>query len=816
MAIPKELKTVRQWTYSFSDKEKKRPTHTNYKKGGSLTYEKAKELRQYDSPNGYIGFYVTPDDPYILVDIDHLINPMEPWAELPVAMASFIRSNHSYSEVSPSGKGLRCIYRLSDPTCKSKVSGSYFKFKGDMGIGSGEAAREAQVNFGPPWQTITENQTPFSADELCDVTLEDVSEIFPVTRKGQKLEEKKPKPITTKLPSAREVIEALDRIPLDQNPRVKRACQQVFKVPYQHYDFWVKVLMALHDFAERMSMEVEFGEIAVRWSRTDPTHFESEEDVLKHWRSFSGKLPSNLQKMVDDNKEVISYKSLFGIAYRLRLFWPVPKKRTKEEKDAGLPHKPLVSEYSNFRSMLDYYNINLYRDETDTNLVYVTGDSDIIQKYFIMHRVSCYYGKYWGPFSRDTLIPAFHIMCQDQGFVGISHPQLMGFIKNLMATTRNSINLIRLYFDTPYDKLPKEYQVDQAYYETSTFDKLFSCLRIDHVTGRPNEEEELYKSYYKKWLMGIIRNLYYTEYEQMNNCVLLLTGPEQIRKTSHYKYLLPPFFREFVAFTTHGFATESAMRDVVKLSATNLILVWDELEQFLITGTESNFKKIIDGNPQKIIDKYETVEKIVKPIAIYGATSNLREFNLGSEGSRRLFHIPVTWVDTDRMQEICWHKLINDLHDEVKWHLKTNVVPWLLTPEQLSYQAELHKGIRSKTNVDLMLGEVWDFDQTIELNGRIPYVKSIQTDKSGRLLTTTEVKNMLARAGHQVPNLPSLVRSLERMCGAYTRTTRQKREITRPVCTIVKGQAQQHQYKKWVMPPLRAHIATDIFKVGMT
>lgn len=807
--IPEELKAVRQWTYSFSEEEKKRPTYTKYKAEGALKYEDALKYKRQVVPAGYIGFYVTTTDPYVLVDVDHLINPMEPWPELPVDMASFIRSHDSYSEVSPSGRGLRIVYKLSDYTVKSNLTGSYFKYKEDMGIGSEEKPREAQINFGPPWQTITGNATPFAVDRVAEVSLKDLMEIFPVKLKELKPESKQPRNVTQRLPAFSEVLEAIRSIPLDQNPRIQRAYKQVFGTTYQHYEFWIKVLMALHNYAELSNKVFECMEVAVEWSRKDTTDFESEEDVIKHWRSFSE----------DKDRETVSYKTLFGLAYRFRLFWPVPKKRTKEEKAAGLPPKPLVSEYVNFKSMLDYYDIALHRDETDTNVVYVTGDRDIIEEYFMMHLVRCYYGKYWGPFTRDTLIPAFHIMCQAKGFVGISHQVVSGFVKNWFATTRSTVNLVKQYFDTPHDKLPAEYQTPPAWRETTTFEALFDCIVVDYVTEEEDQERELYKAYYKKWLMGIIRSLYYPDAPQMNNCVLLLTGREQIRKTSHFLFLLPKFMRDKIAMTTHGFATETAMRDVVKLSATNLILVWDELEQFLVTGTESNFKKIIDGNPQKIIDKYETIEKTIKPIAIYGATSNQREFNLGSEGSRRIFHIPVKWVHTGKMEKLCWHKIVNELHAEVEWLLKTGSTPWLLTQEQLAYQSDLHKGIRSKTSVDIMLNEVWDFDTELNINSSIPFAKSIQTDKTGRLLTTTEVKNMLARAGHIIPNLPALVRSLERMCGTYTKTIHQKKQVERPACVVFKGLAVQHQYKKWVMPPLRKEAATDMFrqfKNGMT
>lgn len=794
--IPDELKRVRQWTHSYSRGELKRPKHHKYIPNGGLSYEQAIERAGKDL---YTGYYVTSDDPYILIDIDHVGNPNNPFPELPVGLASFIQGTKTYSEISPSGKGLRIVCKLPSTKDKELADGHVFYITEDMGD-----KRQCQINFGPPWMTITRNATPFAYDQVAEVTLNELAEVFTIRLKDDPIKAKPKEAVdVTKLPTLGEISTALMSIPLDQNFRVKRAYTKTFEQSYAHYDFWMRLLMALHNYATLTSKEIECLELALQWSQTDDTSFESDEDVHKHWRSFSEK------------DTIVSYKTLFKVAYSYRLYWPIPKRQSKVEKERGAPLRPLITEYANFAALINYYDLKIFRDIGEPNIVYVTGDKDILNKYFIMYNVSFNFETYLGPFVKDTLLPALHIMCQDLGFIGISHAQIIAFIKNWLAKTRQKIDLIRMYFDTPYEQLPISYREDQCYYESTTFDVLFNCLKIDYMTPDHNRELELYKAYYKKWLMGIIRNLYYRSHQQMNNCVLLLTGREQIRKTSHFKYLFPPFLRHLVAFTTHGFSTETAMRDVVKLSATNLVLVWDELEHYLESQTESNFKKIIDGNPQKIIDKYETVEKTINPIAVYGATSNFREFKLGSEGSRRLFHVPVSWVDTDAMGEICWHKLFSDLKAEVEWGVKSDTVPWLLTEEQLKYQSTLHSSIRAKTSIDMMLEEVFDFDNDlIYVDGGLAGIMSLQNDRTGRLMTIKEVSDNLSKAGFNMMMVkrPALVKTLERLCGEYTRTRHKKRYLNRPKCEVFRGLAKQKQYRKWIMPPMREEARAGMFK----
>jgi transcriptional regulator CtsR len=376
----------------------------------------------------------------------------------------------------------------------------------------------------------------------------------------------------------------------------------------------------------------------------------------------------------------------------------------------------------------------------------------------------------------------------------------------------------RIYFDTPFHELPESYQENADTYQTTNLESLFNCLAIEYESAPEMHKKErtLYFKYYKAWWMGMVRNLYFRDDIHTNNCVLLLTGREQIRKTSHFKYLLPSFLREYIAFTTHGFSGESSVRDVCKLSATNLMIVWDEIEQYLNTETEPNFKKIIDNNDQKIIDKYQVVPMVIRPVAIYGATSNAREFKLGDGGSRRLFHIPVSWVDTSAIMKVNWHKLINDLKLEVTQALNTGKVPWLLEEDELDFQSFLHKKLRSHNAIDIALTEI--FESQLELPENyisLPGVKSAQASTE-EMMTTKMVVDLLLRYGmaHQNLNRAAVVKALQRLCGGYTRTRRLPKAIDNPRCIITKGQAcQAGKHFRWVMPPMRKHVTESMFSM---
>ena len=793
--IPKELQDVRQWSYSYSSQELKRPTHIDYKPGGALSYVEAKEKA---GNHLYTGFYVTASDPYILGDIDHIPDPNNPFEDLPIELAIFIQEHDTYYEVSPSGKGLRFILKFPDVETKEDFEGQYFKL----------IHHDGQVNIGRPWMTITGEMTPFAYDDKIGIiTSQEMASIAKIRTKETAVRtavtlDKAP----IDLPHITDIRQTLFDLPIDENPRVKRAYLNTFGTEYEHYDYWLKILMALHNYSMFANKSIECLQLAIEWSKQDERAFTSEEDVEKRWRSFS------------DSDIIVSYKTLYKMYYSSRLKWPVPKKQSKDQAKMGAPLQPLPTEYRNFKALVDYYDIKLYRDEIDRALYYITADQDIIDQYFMMYGVTQHYGKYYGPFDYKTLTPAFHIMCQEFGFLGLSHDRTTQFLTNLRAQTKNIINMVRVFFDTPFDKLPAEYQENKD--GPATFDEVFDCLRIDYVSKTNTESMEelkIYKKYYKAWWMGFIRNLYFQQDIHTNNCVLLLTGKEQIRKTSHFKYLLPTFLREHIAFTTHGFASENSVRDVAKISATSLMIVWDELEQYLNSQTESNFKKIIDNNPQKMIDKYEVSASSVIPKAIYGATSNQREFRLGNTGSRRLFHIPVTWVKTTKLGTVNWHKFINDLKKEVSAALKLGEVPWLLTEDELEQQVVLHKSITSSNTFDIILSEIFDTTKTLPAGyTTIPNTQALQKTKQEVLMTTKEVIDIMIMYGTPPYSIkrPAVIKSLQRLCGNYTRTQRGMKHLEKPKCVIYRGQAEQGPHRRWITPPIYKHVKETLHGIA--
>lgn len=785
--IPEELQRLPQWTYSFSTDEPKRPTHYNYPPYQGLSYEEAKA---HEGNGISIGLYVTKQDPYILGDIDHIEDVHNPFNELPIELVDLLTSHPTYMEISPSGKGIRFIYKFHSKDEKKVTNNKYF-----VGLTTG---KETQVNIGPPWMRMTGKVLNGSPGYISTVDWSDLEQAYAVHYvRGSNVTTPVP---TTQAPLV-EVQEHLMRIPLDQNLRVQRAFQTVFEGSYHHYTFWMKVMMALHCYAEATNQMIECLSLAIQWSATDPSAFTGEEDVANHWRSLS-----------NGKCEVISHKTLFKLANLCTLQWPVPRPVKNKKVTRRLP---LNTELANMQYMMNYYNIRLCADVGNPMIYYITGDEDIMRRYMGVRDVTDLFGKYYGPFDIQRLVSAFQPFCQEIGFSGLSRGMLKDHLLTIIHLNNETFDPIEYYFSTPLEEMPPSYRDNIDHIDRSTFDDLFDCIKIDHMTNNKEREEGLYRDYYKKWLCGLIRSMYYRDTPSTNNCVLLLTGAEQIRKTSHFRYMLPKWMRDrYVVFTTHGFNTAESIRDITKIAASTRLIVWDEFDQFLNQTTESNLKKVIDNTPQTVIDKYEVIPKTIYPVAMYGATSNLREFKLGGDTNRRIFHIPVRWVDTDSMANICWHKLINDLYAEVQRELEKGVTPWLLSDDQLQYQATLHGLLRSKNNIDIMLEETFDFDGNAGVQtGVLMGVSSVQTDPTKRLMSTKEVNDTLSKYHSQAYGIskPALIHALHRLCGNYTRTTKVIQHMVHPSGYIEKGMFIQGPHRRWVMPPLREDITKGTF-----
>ena len=129
--IPEELKARRQWTLwktiNRAGKLTKVPFRITGNEGDSSdpsawsNYTEVVEAYQRGGYDG-IGFTFDVLDPYAGVDLDHCIS--EDGSILPKAKAILDKLN-SYSEISPSGKGIKIFLKAKNPVNIRKKDGKF-------------------------------------------------------------------------------------------------------------------------------------------------------------------------------------------------------------------------------------------------------------------------------------------------------------------------------------------------------------------------------------------------------------------------------------------------------------------------------------------------------------------------------------------------------------------------------------------------------------------------------------------------------------------------------------------------------------------
>jgi putative DNA primase/helicase len=121
--IPNELKVLKQWVCWNSTKFPINARTGNKAEVNNpdtwCTFEEAREGVLSGKYKG-VGFVLTKDDPYVIIDLDHVIDPdtgeIQPWAQ------KIIDRMDSYTEISQSGTGIHIIVRGKKPgdRCKSR------------------------------------------------------------------------------------------------------------------------------------------------------------------------------------------------------------------------------------------------------------------------------------------------------------------------------------------------------------------------------------------------------------------------------------------------------------------------------------------------------------------------------------------------------------------------------------------------------------------------------------------------------------------------------------------------------------------------
>ena len=727
-----------------------------------------------DLPFEDVGFITSDLNDICIIDADDVTMDKLPPDIQQLAMST-------YTEASMSGTGLHIVFRLKDKQTYHPRR-AYLKtpsgtFKGQLALRRNFMVTTGKVLTDKPLVELSALPETFAAASELLVTDEETLTQVPTFTAPE-----------DNIPKQTVIRQALQVIRLDQGHLVKRAYQEVTGQEYEHYTFWLTVGMALHSWGQTVQQSTVAYAMFLDWSKTDPTDFTGEAAVEEKWRSFS--------------HSDITYKTILALAARLAFDYP-----RREMKEGKLTPTPQINEYCNFEYLLNRYNLKLH--ESDGFGYYLSGDRDILDRYFKAHGTSPMLGL-MGPYSPQALQACTLRLCQDSGWRRLSSTTQM--VNVWMQQPQEEIDMLLRWLDTPEDQLEeqllwvptKEGMTHISKFDNnSNFDYVEDCITWNTI-NQPGtlSRDMLYKTFMQLIKFRTPLDLPFDD----NGGMLAFLGPENTRKTTFFKMLLPKplaFLRKEINMQI---GSDKGIRDFLRYLGRRAIVQIDEFEGFMDhKKAGSLLKAIISGNDVSITDIYKTEETVMPRRAIIVGTSNETRHVLSQNGSRRMWLAEVLGVDTDRLLHVNWHRFYNTLRAEFKENMKQPTLPWLMTQEQVAQVSTRNKKLAARTDLDIVLEDLFPYNEKFPTGKFGDIITNVQKDDTGHLHTTTQVMTLLRFHNIQC-NASALERALERFCMEYLDRP-EDIQVMKPKCLITHGQVCQGNkpngrwnYKFWILP----------------
>lgn len=802
-AIPQEWASVTGWTRSkglIGTKEMKRPLIDPDK--ADIAPNLQTLLSQVDN-NAVVGFLTSANTPIVIIDVDAPKEVKKQVSELkkvgmydeadkvvrtmvidtlPPVIRGYM--SRTYCEWSLSRTGVHIVLK----TDKSAWDSAYIKAQSWNG----------QLSIKNNYMVTTGNKLPEAQDTILEVPKEELEILFPPRKTRQVMVEES-------LPSIEDVKQALFIIPLDQSSRVQNIYSTVFNEQYEHYTFWLRIGMALHDYALKTNSLSTGLELFIKWSATDPVAFDGDEAVARKWASF--------------HEGEVSYRTLFKVACAFQFNYP----RRLRSRDGALLLNPDTTEYVNFKYLMDKYNLVLYSCGTD---IYLKGDEDIIKKYFMLQGVRKLFG-FYGPFDTVLLQAATWVLCQDSHWRKLG--STLSFVNRWMAEPKEEVDIFDLWLKTPADQLLDEYKYPRCFGKKrspvpNTFEYVASCIEWADDQNVALCEQMLYRTFMQLIKLHDSRLLTFED----NGGMFALIGPENTYKTTFFKLLLPyplEFLRKDINQELVG---EKNKRDFIRYLSTAAIVLVDEFEGFMDNKKSGSFfKSIISGNITSFTDIYQTKELSLKRKAILVGTSNELRQIISDNGSRRLWFGRIKMIHTDKLLHVNLHEFYNNMKREFHQRVELGQTPWLMEFKETLQITEQNKAIKAASGLDIALRDIFAYTTNYNVheftmaewqnllpfrNGKLT-LSALTDETQGpqsacRLMKTKQLVKYLEFHGIKV-NWAELERALERFCTDFLG---QHNDIKVPTNTtarvmIQRGQLCAHMrpngtwnHKFWIMP----------------
>jgi hypothetical protein len=338
--------------------------------------------------------------------------------------------------------------------------------------------------------------------------------------------------------------------------------------------------------------------------------------------------------------------------------------------------------------MADYYNIKLHQD-VFSGLLYVTADKDILKKYFFGKETS--FGMV-GPYSLDELKYKFWLISQKNGYINITFSTISPLFGAYWPDNIKSVNMMKAWLETPPEELARDMVEKDTDISKSNLDYLMSCIKF-----KETQDKGLAKKYFDTFFFEMMMPIYNVErkYSQ-RSFMLVLTGPENCRKTTFFSMLFPANLRrQFVTNSTETLGGAKSVRDFATSLVTSALIVIDEFEIFYNQKNDSLFKTYVTSDVIDYVPIYEKTLRKEYKNAVLAGTTNRRSLAFEQDSNRRLAIIDVSFINTTAMECINWHHFYRYYIDKSKKAMLNGIHPWKLSDEVIKEQYRVNEEFRS-------------------------------------------------------------------------------------------------------------------------
>lgn len=760
--IPAALRNINQWRQCYPlNTQLGNTTITTAKRpiGGPKLTPKApgaqfKEIITTD-PALFWGFCFTPADSIVGIDVDNLKEGFT-HNDLPNSIQELLLEHPTYSEISPSGKGLHIIYKTDKQQLLHRAAADQATVDFDGAV----YIRDQFLTF--TGHTFTTNSLAEIEPSILEQRLLKPTNIvsFPNAPRPQSIEPQ----LTWQL-----LVLTLNRIPpsLSTHPARERFYEiyRTFTPPLEQpsdYEHWRIVAAALHHGAATIGMSEQGAEVFDEWSATDTQNYESSAAAQKKYRDNPPRF---------DGSD-ISYQTLFKLAKAAQPRWPYPRLNKK-----GAPTEaPDINNIENWITLLAHLDLRFESNEM-TSEIRVSGN-EICQEQF-----------FYSIQNKTSLDNAVMRFAHNTYFQGLSPSMVSKYAEHIaLQAEYNKYSPVKEWIDAAPAPTPDA---------PSEFDRLFDTLKTppheDHL--RP-----LYRTYVKKSLMGVIRAHYYKGSAAASTGIVILQGPEQTNKSTWVRHLLPPSLRQYILCSQQSLNNNTHIKEIQMELPQAQIWLRDEVEA-LFKKSDEAIKNLLVQESDVYRPLYSNTVANVKRRTIFWGTTNVPELPITDNGNRRIQIIPVVYCDTYvpiDMQRV-YKELLTEF--EATPPAKQHEL-WILTKEEIEQTNLVNTSLRqADQDLDIYLKTTFDYEAPFEwadwkkINGEF--------NKTKGTAIGTIIAAIQAQCGITVRPV-TLKHALRRCSGAWTQTLKPKQLKS---CLIKNGEA---IYSKangaksagyWIVPP---------------